>query len=82
LLPLQSVGGYSRKLRLWRWRVLERKALVLLPLALLGVFIAFRIDGHFVGDYLGTFVFFLYFLLLSALLPISKNQAWRRIGKV
>ncbi|TLY92658.1 MAG: hypothetical protein E6K23_11340 [Gammaproteobacteria bacterium] len=62
--------------------VLERRALVLLPLALLGVYIAFRIDGHFLGDYLGTFVFFLYFLLLSALLPISMNQPWRHMGKV
>ncbi len=62
--------------------VLERRALVLLPLALFGVYIAFRIDGHFLADYLGAFVFFLYFLLLSALLPISKNQPWRRVRKV
>ena len=54
--------------------VLERRALALLPLALFGVFIAFRIDGHFLADYLGAFVFFLYFLLLSALIPISKNR--------
>ena len=62
--------------------ILERRALILLPLALWGVFIAFRIDGHFVGDYLGAFIYFLYFLVLCALLPISKTQPWRRIGKV
>ncbi len=62
--------------------VLERRALVLLPLVFFGVFIAFRIDGHFLADYLGAFVFFLYFLLLSTLLPISKNQPGRRISKV
>lgn len=40
--------------------VLARRALLLLPFALFGVFIAFRIDGSFLADYVGAFVFILY----------------------
>jgi len=40
--------------------VLARRAVFLLPFALYGVFIAFRIDGSFLSDYLGAFVFILY----------------------
>lgn len=53
--------------------ILARRALVLLPLVLLGLFIAFRIDGDFVADYLGTFIFILYPLLAaSALLAVGR----------
>ena len=40
--------------------VMAARALLLVPLALLGVYIAFRIDGDFVSDYVGAFVFVLY----------------------
>jgi hypothetical protein len=40
--------------------ILAHRALVLLPFALYGVFIAFRIDGSFLADYVGAFVFILY----------------------
>ncbi len=40
--------------------VMNRRALLLLPFGLLGMFIAFRIDGDFVSDYVGAFVFILY----------------------
>lgn len=43
--------------------VLARTALLLLPFALLGVHIAFRIDGSFLADYFGAFIFILYPLL-------------------
>lgn len=36
------------------------RAVLLVPLALLGMFIAFRIDGDFIPDYLGAFMFMLY----------------------
>ncbi len=43
------------------------EATILLPFALLGLFIASRIDGDFVPDYLGPFMFILYPLLAAAL---------------
>jgi len=49
LLPLQSVGGYSRKLRLWRWRYWREERWFCCHLRLFVFFIAFRIDGHFVA---------------------------------
>ena len=42
------------------------RALLLIPLAMLGMFIAFRIDGDFVPDYLGAFMFVLYPLVGAA----------------
>ncbi len=45
-----------------------KNAKLMLPFSLLGLFIAFRIDGDFVADYLGSFVFILYPLLALALL--------------
>ena len=44
--------------------ILSRRSLVLMPFAFLGAYMAFRIDGHFVVDYLGVFIFLLYPLLL------------------
>jgi len=40
--------------------VMATRVLLFVPLALLGVHMAFRIDGDFVSDYVGTFVFILY----------------------
>lgn len=47
--------------------ILRRKALLLLPIALVGVLMAFRIDGHFVSDYIGAFIIALYPLLFCSL---------------
>lgn len=46
--------------------IIARRALLLLPLCLLGLYIAFRIDGDFVADYAGAFVFILYPILVIA----------------
>jgi hypothetical protein len=54
--------------------VLNRRAMLLAPLALLGVFIAFRVDGDFLVDYFGAFVFILYLLVPAAFLI----KVWRR----
>jgi hypothetical protein len=47
-------------------RVYEKRAIVWMPLALLGSFMAFRVDGDFLSDYWGPFVLFGYALLLGA----------------
>jgi hypothetical protein len=53
----------------------QGRVLVLLPLALLGVYIAFRIDGHFVADFVGAFVFLLYLVIaLSVLVTVSRPR--------
>ena len=51
-----------------------RQALLLLPFALLGVYMAFRIDGHFVGDYLGAFISILYPLLAGSFVLAVRNM--------
>jgi len=55
-------------------------ALALLPFRLLGMYIAFRIDGDFVADYAGTFVFILYPIfgvyLLGSTRIKPKVQRW------
>lgn len=48
--------------------IIAADAALILPLALLGIYIAFRIDGDFVSDYIGAFVFILYPLLAMSLL--------------
>lgn len=48
--------------------VIERRALLWMPLALLGSHMAFRIDGFFLGDYLGPFSMLLYVLIGASLL--------------
>lgn len=54
--------------------VFQRRAMLLLPLALMGFHMAFRIDGSFVADYLGAFVFVLYPLIAaSILIAIAKK---------
>lgn len=56
--------------------ILERNALLLLPLALSGFYMAFRIDGSFVADYLGAFVFVLYPMLAASVL-LAFHERWR-----
>jgi len=50
--------------------LIRSRGLLALPLGLYGLYIAFRIDGHFVGDYLGAFVFVLFPLL--AVIPFTR----------
>jgi hypothetical protein len=40
--------------------IYSQRAVLLVPLAMLGMFIAFRIDGDFIPDYLGAFMFVVY----------------------
>lgn len=47
--------------------VSAKRALVMLPFSLLGVFMAFRIDGDFISDYVGSFVFILYPIVFGSL---------------
>lgn len=54
--------------------IFARGAVLLLPFALLGVYMAFRIDGDFVADYLGMFVFLLYPILLFSGLHALQNR--------
>ena len=50
------------------------QAALMVPFSMLGMFIAFRIDGDFIPDYLGVFMFILYPLLAAALLvPAVRN---------
>lgn len=55
-----------------------QQALMMLPLSLLGLFIAFRIDGDFVSDYLGAFMFILYPVLTVSVLLWLFGPAPRR----
>lgn len=68
--------------------VIENNSLNMVPLCLLGLFIAFRIDGDFVSDYLGVFVILLYlFAAMHLLTPLiirprhgltgPREQGWR-----
>ncbi len=57
--------------------VIGNHALLMLPLPLLGLFIAFRIDGDFVSDYLGTFIFILYPLLAASALIFVAGRTRR-----
>lgn len=49
------------------------QAALMVPFSLLGMFIAFRIDGDFVPDYAGVFMYILYPLLIAALLVPAKR---------
>lgn len=54
--------------------VYVHRAALLMPFSLLGMFIAFRIDGDFIPDYLGVFMFILYPLLAAAMLvPAARS---------
>lgn len=48
--------------------IYTERAVLLVPLALLGMFIAFRIDGDFIPDYLGAFMFVAYPIVGAAIL--------------
>lgn len=55
--------------------IFNRKAYLLLPFALLGVYMSFRIDGHFVGDSFGMFIILLYpILFLSFGITLTKRR--------
>jgi hypothetical protein len=43
--------------------IIDGDSVVLLPIVLLGSFIAFRVDGYFVSDYFGTFAIVMYLLV-------------------
>jgi hypothetical protein len=60
--------------------IISNRALLLLPFALFGLHIAFRIDGTFVADYIGAFVFILYPILFLSFL-LSWKQGGRRMGR-
>lgn len=59
--------------------VIKRRTLTLLPFALLGVYIAFRVDGSFIVDYVGLFVYVLFIYLIFTLLwgLHSKNRLFK-----
>jgi hypothetical protein len=56
-------------------QVYEARATMWMPLALLGSFMGFRIDGAFVADYWGPFVLFGYALLAGAALMESSRMS-------
>jgi hypothetical protein len=54
-------------------QVYETRAIMWMPFALLGSYMAFRIDGDFLSDYWGPYVLFLYALFLGASLMESSR---------
>ncbi len=58
--------------------VVRHRSALLLPLVLLGMYMAFRIDGHFLGDYFGPFVLVLYVLLAGTALATILREAEAR----
>lgn len=61
--------------------VQDSGGLLMLPFSLMGLLIAFRIDGDFVADYLGAFVFVLYPVLAATLLLPAKRKAHDVVGR-
>lgn len=57
--------------------IVSTRALLLYPFCLLGLYMAFRIDGDFVADYAGTFVFVLYPILALALISTATGVGRR-----
>jgi len=60
--------------------IMTNHALLMLPFCLLGLYIAFRIDGDFIADYVGPFVLILYPILaasffLSVARPVRRQSA-------
>jgi hypothetical protein len=55
--------------------VFRARAVVWLPMALLGSYMAFRIDGHFLGDYWGPFVLFVYAVLAGSVLNLRPRHS-------
>lgn len=57
--------------------IMTGRAMILQPFALYGVYIAFRIDGSFLADYAGAFVFLLYPLLAFWFLTAASRSNYR-----
>lgn len=57
--------------------IFKARALLWIPIALMGSFMAFRIDGHFLADYWGTFGLLIYLVLggiiMKKFFPRSSN---------
>lgn len=60
--------------------VISSGSVILLPIGLLGSFMAFRIDGHFVGDYLGPFAMIMVPLLI--LLFVLRTISLRTYSRI
>lgn len=60
--------------------VIREKAILVLPLGLLGLFAAFRIDGEIIGDFMGSYVFFLYPLLTLGMMFGMKSSRGGRFN--
>lgn len=56
-------------------QIFAQNASILFPVALIGFYMAFRIDGSFLSDYLGAFVFALYPLLFIAAIVSIQRRA-------
>ncbi|MDG4550487.1 MAG: hypothetical protein P9F19_14170 [Candidatus Contendobacter sp.] len=59
--------------------VISSSSVILLPVGLLGSFMAFRIDGHFVADYLGPFAMIIIPLLIFSF--ILRTGSLRTISR-
>jgi hypothetical protein len=53
--------------------IIIARAPLLLPLALYGVYIAFRIDGSFLADYVGAFAYLLYPMVAFRVLVLARG---------
>jgi hypothetical protein len=51
--------------------IVEQRAFLMLPLVMLGLYMAFRVDGHIVADYLGSFVVFIAVLAIANLIRLK-----------
>lgn len=62
--------------------VYAHQAAIMVPFSLLGMLIAFRIDGDFIPDYAGVFMYILYPLLIAALLiPAKRSRQGAEAGQ-
>jgi hypothetical protein len=61
--------------------IVAANSIIMLPIALLGSFMAFRIDGHFVSDYVGTFgmVMVPFLIMLFAMRVSGSGDFGKRI---
>lgn len=59
--------------------IISTNTLLLFPFCLLGLYIAFRIDGDFVSDYVGSFMFIAYPILALSIVAFSIRPAGRRV---
>lgn len=62
------VGQIVGLASLLAFEIYQAQSMLLLPLALMGNFMAFRIDGNFITDYCGLFVFIVYIMLAMRLM--------------